>query len=551
MNLRVLRRRVAALVVLLAASSAVPADAYRPLLHEFIPPDDGEDVALAVTTAEGDLPAAIETPSGVVRAPDTQRPPSAKDSAYREPLSPALPSVYRADRDTRRPSVVRYDDPFSPSIAPYKRLRAFDMVGQDYALRVRDTSLARVAVGGNARVGEDEFYADLTIDFEASGTVLIPSVGPGARILRQHATPQVPVEVWRDGAENWYAKAEPSPKGRVRLVMQLAIARDAFGGELVMPAWPALTPGAPLPPAAASAVGQVSHSLGLSRAVSPLETVKRLVSYFRAFVPSEEPPRGHDDIYLDLALSQKGVCRHRAFAFLVTALGLGIPARMVINEAHAWVEVRGERGWQRIDLGGAAGAIDEPTSDARPNYRPPADAFEWPASDDGGSGRQAALRGRQAASSSIDRSSSEMEGDPFSAPASQPSPESASPQAVAPDARRAHEPTGDRGAADSPDERPRARITMRGKDVDVHRSEPIVIAGKVESDGAGCGQLRVDIALKSVASGVKTKVGALTTDASGAFDGRIVLPLQFPVGEYEVNVSTPGDARCGAGASAP
>ena len=47
----------------------------------------------------------------------------------------------------------------------------------------------------------------------------------------------------------------------------------------------------------------------------------------------------HPGTSVDLALSQKGVCRHRAFAFLVTALGLGIPARMVINEAHAWVEV--------------------------------------------------------------------------------------------------------------------------------------------------------------------------------------------------------------------
>ena len=67
---------------------------------------------------------------------------------------------------------------------------------------------------------------------------------------------------------------------------------------------------------------------------------------------------------------QKGVCRHRAFAFLVTALGLGIPARMVANEAHAWVEVRGETGWQRIDLGGAAAAIEEDVSEPAPAYAP-------------------------------------------------------------------------------------------------------------------------------------------------------------------------------------
>ena len=36
----------------------------------------------------------------------------------------------------------------------------------------------------------------------------------------------------------------------------------------------------------------------------------------------------------DLALSQKGVCRHRAFAFLVTALYLGIPTRVVDGLAY-------------------------------------------------------------------------------------------------------------------------------------------------------------------------------------------------------------------------
>src|SRR6185503_18059339 len=95
--------------------------------------------------------------------------------------------------------------------------------------------------------------------------------------------------------------------------------------------------------------------------------------------------------------SQKGVCRHRAFAFLVTALGLGISARVVTNEAHAWVEIEADGLFRRIDLGGAAGAIDEGTADARPAHRPPPDAFGWPQSDSG-SGSQAAERGRRASS---------------------------------------------------------------------------------------------------------------------------------------------------------
>jgi hypothetical protein len=55
--------------------------------------------------------------------------------------------------------------------------------------------------------------------------------------------------------------------------------------------------------------------------------------------------------------------------------------------------------------------------------------------------------------------------------------------------------------------------------------------------------------LKRIDSDTKTNVGSLTTDANGTFDGSIFLPLGFPVGAYDVKVTTPGDARCGAGSS--
>jgi hypothetical protein len=343
----------AAIAFILLLAWVIPADAYDPVLHEFIPPDDREDVTFAATTADGDLPAALDTKSGMVRAP-AARPPSEADKAYQEPHSQQ--AQYRPDRDTRRPSAIHYDDPFVPSVAPFKRLRAFDMVGNDYALGVRDATVTRVSEGGQSGPGEDEFYADLVVDFGSSTSVLVPSVGPGSRILRQHTTPPTPIEVWRDGAENWYARATSSQRGRVHLVLQIAAPRAAFGGELALPSWSGLAPVAPLPPRPARGFARFKAALDLTRAMSPTETVRRLVAYFRAFVPSDDPPFGYDDIYVDLALSQKGVCRHRAFAFLVTALGLGIPARMIANEAHAWVEVRGQTGWQRIDLGGAAAA---------------------------------------------------------------------------------------------------------------------------------------------------------------------------------------------------
>jgi len=548
---RVRKLRAALSVVILVALTALPAHAYDPVLHEFIPPDDGEDLAMSVTTAEGDLPAAIDTPSGVVHAPDTHRAPVRGENAYRDGLSPSVPSVFRPDRDTRRPNMVRYDDPFSPSVAPYKRLRAFDTVGLDYGLRVRDTTLGRVTVGGEARVGEEEFYADMAVDFESASTVLIPSVGPGARILRLHTTPAAPVEVWRDGADNWYAKSGGSNRGRVRLVMQVAIARAAFGGDFTMPAWANLRPVPPLPPMAARAFAKVEAALGLSRALSPTETVRRLVSYFRGFAPSEDPPAAHRDIYLDLALSQKGVCRHRAFAFLVTALGLGISARVVTNEAHAWVEVEADGTWRRIDLGGAAVAIDEGTADGRPAHRPPPDAFGWPQSDSG-SGSQAAERGRRA-------SSGGQPGQPGSAPSADPSSRSSSSSGAtradpsrgpSSDARSRESSAAERALSDPTperkgDDRPRPRVIVAGADSVARHGGEVHVNGRIEVDGAGCGDLRVDVILRRLDTGAKTAVGALTTDANGNFDGSIILPMSLSVGEYGITVATPGDARCG------
>src|SRR5262249_33105245 len=94
-----------------------------------------------------------------------------------------------------------------------------------------------------------------------------------------------------------------------------------------------------------------------------------------ANAPSPAGAATSGDIYMDLATGQRGVCRHRAFAFVVTAQALGLPARFVSNEVHAFVEVHVPHlGWRRVDLGGAA--LDLPrrmTREARGRPRARAD----------------------------------------------------------------------------------------------------------------------------------------------------------------------------------
>jgi len=57
----------------------------------------------------------------------------------------------------------------------------------------------------------------------------------------------------------------------------------------------------------------------------------------------------------------------------------------------------------------------------------------------------------------------------------------------------------------------------------------------------------VDIALRDKA-GAERWLGALATDPSGKFDGRVALPFDLEVGDYSVVATTPRTSQCGRNA---
>ncbi len=557
-------RRWLLLVPVLALAAAPPAAAQRrtsgPVLHEPIPVDAREDVAMGLAL-DGDLPAALSTPRGLVPAPDPARPVGAGESPY-SPQARNDDGSFRPDRDTRRPDVLPYDDPFSPSTAPFKRLSAFDAIDADYTLKVRDpgTSVLPASPVPAADPSEELFYADMVVELAPGRKVRIPSVGPGARVLRARAgvgTEDIPIRLFRDGAENWFVEADATQKAR--LVMELAVPRAAFGGDFGNPSWSQLPPVPPLPAAIERSAAEVSQRLGVSRAQPPREVVTKLVSYFRSFVESEDAPSSSKDIYLDLALSRKGVCRHRAFAFLVTAHHLKLPTRMITNEAHAWVEVHDGRLWRRLDLGGAGRMLRDPNSRNVP-YEAPPDPFAWP---------QGSTRGEDLG----DRSRHAQQ-QPFTNPGATPA-GSAAPNGSAPPAGSAaptgsvpgpngpngvNGPTGANGTSGpsspsmssgapgrpvpaGPDDRPASTVTLALQGNDARRGAPLRLHGEVKADGEACSSVTVDIVLRSNAG--ELVVGQLATDARGVYDGSLVLPVTVPLGDYELHARTWGDARCG------
>ncbi|HEX7662947.1 MAG TPA: transglutaminase-like domain-containing protein, partial [Polyangiaceae bacterium] len=313
-------------------------------------------------------------------------------------------------------------------------------------------------------------------------------------------------------------------------------------GEFSLDRWNDLPGVSPLPPNVQTSATIAAKAIGVSRAMPPRDVVKKLVGYFRSFVDSKDPPQSTGDVYLDLTLSKKGVCRHRAFAFMITARSLGIPARMIVSETHAWIEIRDAKAWRRIDLGGAGQAVGERKPAVQ--FQTPQDPFSWPSNANRGedlapSGSHASAGGGNGSGGSGSLSSA-------SNPASS---SSASSSALpAPSASAAASSTATTLSKPEKDERPGSKISLVLGDVDMRRGAPMKVSGSVTAEGDACPSLVVDILFRDEKHH-ELAVGSVATDDKGAFTSSIVVPTNVPVGDYDVIAHTVGDARCGAGIS--
>jgi hypothetical protein len=312
------------------------------------------------------------------------------------------------------------------------------------------------------------------------------------------------------------------------LVLELAIPRRAFGSEFGEVSWGELARSVPaLPAAARAAAGEVLSTVGVSQAQRPRDAVRALVNYFRTFAPSDDAPHASSGsaLYSELALSKKGVCRHRAYAFVVTALALGVPARLVRNEAHAWVEVSDGLQWHRVDLGGAASHIDYEQHSSEHQHQPPADPYQWPPGSEAGQSltEQAASGGAQ----------------PGAVPGPAPSgaPPAQGPRKGVPSASASADPPAPRDDEHAND------VSVSSEEHELRRGARFHVTGTARTEQDVCAFSRVDISLRDK-SGAEHWLGALATDQAGKYDGRVALPFELEVGDYSVVATTPGSAQC-------
>ena len=463
----------------------------------------------------------------------------------------------KLDSDTDRVDELNYFSSFDPSVIPYKRGVAQNEVkiaGGDYAFVVSPGRLREVTVERRASPAgeEDIFWGTFLLKSQAGQRTPIPSVAPNQDILEVLTEPATPLTIERDDADNHYVTAPTS--GLVRINMKIAAPRSYFDAEFGEVAWGELDRSelTQLPAALVPVARQVALDIGVNkRTMSPRSALLALIEHYRDFEgqPFPDELRG-DDVYRSISMNQIGVCRHRSFAFVITASALGIPSRYVYNEAHAFVEIKWPQlGWRRVDLGGAAQDVlmraaeeqrrvhDGGANDSLPS--PPAYQEELQrlaeqedarrdnavsggppgeiegggdnAGFDAGDGPQSSAAGRDDAGSEQREPGEELADSPF-----------------------------------APDERTETFARIEGvSPAELRRGKAFTIRGRLytgTAQGAVSQRtLRILITSPTASHPGGKLVGKVETDLAGRFESSLTLPTDLPIGRWALRAVFDGD----------
>ena len=574
----------------------------EPVLHEYVPnvePGEATPVA-AGRPGRGNAPGASTTAPAEANGDSADS--NADEPAYEATAGDGSPGeppgrrsqTFRPDRLTELADGLDYYEVFRPSIAPFKRVTSLGLIqldadGKTPVLAVRDQPRIPVPIEGESSRPpdgrpRDRFTADVRLDFRDGPVVPLPSVSPESRILSFRTTPAVPLRIERDADDNFAVRLVGSaPRGPIEVALVTDAPRSYFGTEIPNGRVNALEAEVPrLERSIESRALAMARRMKLSKKSDLRTALETLTHYFRAFEESKEPPENTGDMYLDLVRSQKGICRHRAYGFVVTAQALGIPARFVQNEAHSWVEVKLPRvGYMRIDLGGAADGLTAHNASDAPSYVPAQpDPLPQPASYRR-SYAQAAARARGPAPTSESITGRWLNpGSVQQQPAAEADTSSGRTQPSASDTATAAQ--GDTSGASESSTRGAARdaaarlglaaaspaaaasgttdargqpraprtplvIRLHERERTALRGSELTLSGRVLDQAArGIAGVRVEVWIASQPRNERMLLGVCVTDGSGDFHAALGVPPDLQVGDYRLLVLTPGDSQYSA-----
>lgn len=542
---------------MLGAWSVGGVRAQAPVLHEHVPDIDPDEALLVLSEGSAE-PIAIEQDGEVLSSPALQAPADDMPPMVAQPGDGALGEqpgqrspTFTPDRQTELEGTLDYYETFTPVIAPFKRVTSLDATRMSPArpntisvpvLAIADPRRRAVPIEGASSAApdprpRDRFWGQVALDFTRGRVLPLPSVSPESRILSLTADPVVPVHIERDAADNFFAVLDSVaiPSSPVRIVFLTDAPAAYFAGEIPNARADALAAQAQaIDPGLRRRALQLAAEIGVRGEMDLRAAIHALTAHFRAFEESREPPNDTGDVLADLVRGKKGVCRHRAYGFVVLAHALGIPARFVQNEAHSFVEVKlPQLGYRRIDLGGAAHGLTAHNANDEPLYQPKErDTLPRPAAYEASYSQlgrttqgvrkpdDAALQGRwlPPADSGSGASSIAFLGTPSatSTPTANGRLDTRTPLFVRLD--------------------PPSASVLRGLQLDVSG----IIA---EPSGQGVAGLRVEVSFAAKARRDRMLLGVSVTGKDGRFAGSFGIPPDLQVGDYQLIVITPGDAQ--------
>jgi transglutaminase-like putative cysteine protease len=526
------------------------------VLHEDLtaPTTDDDSPMIGEAPREGKNPAAFASGDKVLPEPAPKTNPGDQPVLGRGGFAADRDTETRPDLHTGPDGTLKYVSVFNPDVLPFKRMTAMDAVRDDYTLYVRSTVLTDVAVGNGARTtpSRDRFWGDVLVELSPGRDVPLPSVAPDMRILSYEATPKVALTFSKDGADNFYVRSDDAgANGTYRLVFLADADAGYFAPQLPARRYSlddvrrrAEREGL-LPELPDTVLAEAKRSLRTLR-IDPDDDLDRafnaLVRWHREFA-AKQLGDFTGNIYRDLFDEQAGVCRHRSFTFIVTATAAGIPTRYVTNEAHAFVEVWfPERGWQRVDLGGAALRMEVSNAEGKTIHRPRAeDPFDKPkAYEENYTQLEGDIRGlteEQLAERRVPLDDGGASGD-YDKLVDGDGPGTGDGTGTG----DAVDP-GDVGRAQPPDpakRTPSVAVTMA--DSVGYRGEAVHVEGRVDdADGGPLPGTRVDVFVAPVGSDGNggRLIGRGATDRDGRFSVDADLPGDLDLRTYEIYVTTP------------
>ena len=527
--------------------------------HEPLPELSGDHAQATIGGSGAGNPAAIATGDKLLPKPALDRAVGSGGGGgggpHTEPVLGAggfaadRDTSMKPDEDTRSDDTLHYQSVFNPDVLPFKRMSAFDRVADDQTLHVARTALVDVPVGGKTDPRtRDRFWGDVLVQLAPGKDVPLPSVAPDMRILSYEVKPKLALHFSKDGADNFYVRSdEASANGTYRLVFYADADEGYFGPRLPATHYRVRDVAAHAPPELRIPVpysldGDTKRTLARLEVDPDMDlgvAFNKLVGYFRAFQAGEI--RGATgDTYRDLCDSQVGVCRHRSFAFMITANALGIPTRLVENEAHAFVEVWfPERGWQRIDLGGSALHMDVNGANDKTLHRPRRDdPFDKPAQYKRNytqlEGDIHGLSDQQLADKHKGLDQAPPSGAVGDGGAGSAAPASDVTERISPD------PT--LPAVDSDPKKPTPTLTVTLVDATAYRGGSLHVEGYVKASGKPLPDREVAVWLAPPSRRDNVLLGSAITRADGSFAADLAIPAHVALETYDVLLMSNDDA---------